>query len=251
MIDLVAADLRRVLWRPLTRALGLIAIIAIGFAGAVLFFHTAKHPFHPLTGLRGGLGDAAAPLALAGFILGASMLGADYTSRAFTTVLTWEPRRHRVLAARAAACAAVTAVAALAVLAILIVSFLPAAFAHGVGPSPTGTGYLSMAALAARCALLTGATSVVGVSLAAVGRSTAAAFAGAGVYLLGVERAVTAIEPSIGRWLLGDDAVSWIAVTPERHTTGHTVIAAGLLLLAVVVAVQALATTALAHRDVI
>jgi hypothetical protein len=257
MIDLLAADVHRILWRPLTRALGVIAIIVTGFVGVVVFFHTTKHPFHPPTGLRGGLGDAAAPLALGGFILGASVLGADCTSRALTTLLTWEPRRQRVLTAQATACAVVTAVAALAALAVLTVALLPTALAHGVGPSPTGTWYLSMAALAVRCALLAAAASIVGVSLAAAGGSTGAALAGAAIYGLVIEQGVIATAPSIGRWLLGSDALSWIAVTrhptiagPGGQTSGHTVVAAGLLLLAVVVVLHTLATTVLNHRDI-
>lgn len=257
MIDLFAADVHRVLWRPLAWALGVVAIVMIGFVGVVVFFHTAKHPFHPVTDLRGALGGAAVPLALAGFTLGASVLGADFASRALTTLLIWEPRRPRVLATRAAACAAVTGVAAMAVLAVLTVALLPAALAHGVGPAPSGAWYLSTAALALRCALLAAAASVVGVSLAAVGGSTAAALAGAGVYFLVIEQAAFTAAPSIGRWLLSTDGLSWIAVTPHPtiagpggHTNGHTVMTAGLLLLAVVVGLQALATTALQHRDI-
>jgi len=255
MTDLFTADVHRVLWRPLVRALGVSAIIVMGCVGVVIFFHTARHPFHTVTDLRGALGGAAVPLALAGFILGASVLGADFASRAFTTLLIWEPRRQRVLAAQAAACAVVTAVAAMAVLAVFAVALLPTAFAHGVGPSPTGTWYLSITALALRCALLAAAASVVGMSLAAIGGSTAAALAGAGVYLLVIEQAAIAAAPSIGRWLLDVDALSWIAVTPRPtvpggHTNGHTVVAAGLLLLTAVAALHALATIVVKHRDI-
>jgi hypothetical protein len=257
VIDLFAADVHRVLWRPLTQALGVIAVVAVGFVGVVNFVHTAKHPFNLLTGFRGGLGDAAAPLALAAFVLGASVLGADLASRAFTTLLTWEPRRQRVLGARAAACASVSAVAALAVLALLTVALLPGALAHGAGPSPTATSYLSAAALGVRCALLAAGASAAGVSLAAIGGSTAAALAGAGVYALVIEQAAMATVPSIGRWLLGIDALSWIAPTrhptiagPGGHTNGHSIPVAGLLLLGVVLALQALSTTVLRHRDI-
>jgi hypothetical protein len=121
-------------------------------------------------------------------------------------------------------------------LAVLTLALLPAAIAHGVGPSPTAGGYLSTASLAVRAALLAAGASVAGVSLAAVGGSTAAALAAAGVYALVIEQAAFAVAPSIGRWLLGSDALSWIAVTrhptiagPGGHTNGHTVIAAGLL----------------------
>jgi len=258
MTDLLAADVHRILWRPLSRALGAAVIAVIAVVGVVVFLRSgARQPFHPLTGLRSGLGDAATPLALAGFILGASLLGADITSRALSTLLMWEPRRPRVLAARAAACAAVTAGSSLAALAVLIVALLPAALAHGVGSAPTGTWYLSMAGLAVRCALLAAAASVLGMSCAAIGRSTAAALVGVGVYLLFVDRTAVLVAPSIGRWLIVADATSWTAVTPHStiagsggDASGHTVLTAGLLLLVGVIALYALATTVLEHRDV-
>jgi ABC-2 type transport system permease protein len=257
MRDLLAADMHRLLWRPLFRALGVISMGVIAGVGVIVFVHSGtKHPFNPVTGLRNGLGAATTPLVLAGFILGASLIGADYPSRALTTLLTWEPRRPRVLASRAMACAAVTAAASLAVLALLLLALLPASFAHGTGPAPTATWYVSTAGLAVRCALLAAAVSVIGVSVAAIGRSTAAALAGAAVYILVVERAAIGVVPSLGRWLVITDAISWIAVSrqstigaPGGHANGHTVVTAGLLLLAGVVVLLGLATTVLKHRD--
>ncbi len=258
MIDLLAADVHRVLWRPLAHALGVISITVIAVVGVVVFVHSGQHPFNPLTGLRGALVDATTPLALAGFVLGASLIGADYASRALTTLLTWEPLRARVLASRAVACAAVTTGASLAVLALVLFALLPAALARSTGPTPTVTWYVSMAGLAVRCALLAAAASVVGMSFATVGRSTAAALGIAGVYIFVVEQAVTNVAPSLGRWLVVVDAISWIAIAahpriagPGGPTNGHTVITAGLFLLALVVALHVLATTVLKHRDII
>jgi hypothetical protein len=256
MIDLLAADVHRVLWRPLVRALGIISITVIGIVGVVVFVHSGQeHPFDPLTGLRNALADAATPLALAGFILGASLLGADYASHALATLLVWEPRRSRVLASRAVACATVTTGASLAILALLLVALLPAALVHGTGPAPTATWYLSVAGLAVRCALLAAAVSVIGVSVAAIGRSTAAALAAAGVYVLVIERTAMGVAPSLGRWLVVADAISWVSLSrqptmPGGHTNGHTVVTAGLLLIAGVVALFGLATAVLKHRDV-
>ena len=151
--------------------------------------HSAKHPFDPITGFRGAFIIAATPLALAGFCLGASLLGADYTSRALTTLLTWEPRRSRVLGARAIACALVTAGLSLATLLALTLALLPTALAHGTGVNLTTSGFASASAAAVRCALLAAAASVAGVSLAALGRSTAAAILALVVYLVVVEQA--------------------------------------------------------------
>jgi ABC-2 type transport system permease protein len=257
MIDLLATDVHRIRWRPLAHALVFIAIMVIAFVGVVVFVHSGKHPFNRLTALRGALVGASAPLALGGFILGASLVGADYASRALTTLLIWEPRRGRVLTSRALACAAVTALAALGVMAVLLLALLPAAIARGTGPAPTLSWYVSLAALAVRCALLAATASAVGMSFATVGRSTAAALGIAAVYIFLIEQAVTNVAPSLARWLVVVDAISWIASTAHGRvgglggpTRGHTVVTAGLLLLAVVVALHAAATVVLKHRDI-
>ena len=258
MIELFAADLQRLLWRPFARALGLAAVILIAVTGVIVFLKSGgTHPFNPLTGLRAASGTAGAALAFAGFVLGASSFGADEASRALTTLLTWEPRRPRVLASRAAACAALTACVSLAVLALLCLALLPAALARGTGAVPTGGWYLSMAGLALRCALLAAVASAIGVSCAAIGRSTLAALAILAVYLIAVERAVFAFEPSVSRWLFLTNAQSWLAIDPRSSVVGpgaqgagHAIVTAGLLLLAVVLALHALATWMLAHQDI-
>jgi len=220
------------------------------------FVHSAKHPFDPVTGFRGAFIIAATPLALAGFCLGASLLGADYTSRALTTLLTWEPRRSRVLGARAIACALVVAGLSLATLLALTLALLPTALAHGTGVNLSASGFASASTAAVRCALLAAAASVAGVSLAALGRSTAAAIAGLVVYLV-VEQAANGVAPSVWRWLIVADALSWMTAGRDisgggrgGSLSGHTVATAGLLLLGAVVVVHALATVVLGRRDI-
>ena len=237
--------MRLVSWRPLPSSR----------SGAIVFVRTgAHHPFDPHTGLRTALEAAAVPLALAGFVLGASLLGADYASRALTTLLTWEPRRLGVLAARATACASFTACSAFAALLVLTAALLPAAFVHGAGRAPSTSWCLSMVGLAVRCALLAGAASVFGMSCAAIGRSTTAALVSVGVYLLIVERTAISVVPSIGRWLLVSDAVSWVAANPHSSiggsgggAAGHAIAVAGLLLLGGVLALYGFANVGLAQ----
>ena len=259
MIDLFAADLHRILWRPFTRALGVVVVIAIAITGVTVFVKSGgRHPFNTFTELPAALGSAAILLTLAGFVLGATLFGADYVSRALTTLLTWEPRRSRVLGARAASCAAVTACASLAALALLCVALLPAALAHGSGASPTGSWSLSMAGLALRCALLAAAVSAIGVSCAAIGRSTPAALAIIAVYWIAAERTALGIGQWLSRWLLVALAQSWVAAGPRSSATsrggqgtGHAIATAGLLLLAAVLALHALATWMLTRRDIV
>jgi len=252
MIDLFAADLHRILWRPFTRALAAVVLVVIAITGVSVYFQTGGgRPFTTLTALPAGLGDAAALLTLAGFVLGATSLGADYASRALTTLLTWEPRRARVLAARAAACATVAACGSLAALALLCVALVPAAIAHGSGAVPTGTWYLSMAALALRCALLAAAVSAIGVACAALGRGTGAALAIAALYLIAVERTASAVGLWLSRWLFVALAQSWVATDPSSTVPGgHAIVTSGLLLLLAVLALLALASWALSRRDI-
>jgi hypothetical protein len=254
MIDLFAADLRRIMWRSMTVVLAVVAVVIIVAIGVIDFQHTAKHPFNLRTGPPNALATFAGPLVLAAFLFGASLLGADYTSRSLTTLLTWEPRRARLLFSRAATCAAVAFVASFAAMALLLSALVPAALAHGTGH---GTAYASLAALATRSALLAAAACAIGVSCAAIGRSTTAAVIGALVYVAVIERAVVTVAPDVGRWLLLNDSLSWIAASPNASNgpggvgQGHTIATAGLLLLVGVVGVHALATLVFRRRDIV
>jgi hypothetical protein len=254
MIDLFAADLRRIQWRPMAFVVALVVIIFTVVVGIVVFVHTGKHPFDTRTGPPNALATATSPLVVVGFIFGASMLGADFTSRSFTTLLTWEPRRARLLFSRAATCAVVTFCASLAALALLVLALLPAAIAHGTGDR---AAYGSMAALATRSALLVATACAIGVSCAAIGRSTTAAVIGAAVYLGVVEQLLASQAPDLGRWLLINDSLSWVAASrnasngPGGVGPGHTIATAGLLLLVGVVVMHALATLVLGRRDVV
>jgi ABC-2 type transport system permease protein len=254
MTDLFAADLRRIMWRSMTPVLAVVAVVIIVAVGVIDFQHTAKHPFDMRTGFPNAFATFTGPLVIAAFIFGASLLGADYASRSLTTLLLWEPRRARLLFSRAATSAAVTFCASLAALALLVLALLPAALAHGTGHS---TAYASVTALAIRSALLAAAACAIGVSCAAIGRSTTAALIGALVYLVVIERALVAVAPDVGRWLLLNDSLSWVAASPNASNgpggvgPGHTIATAGLLLLVGVVGIHALATLVLRRRDIV
>jgi hypothetical protein len=249
--DLFAADLQRILWRPMTRAIGGFGVAVVAAMGVILFLYTAHHPFATRTDLRGAMTDAVLPLAFACYILGASALGADYTSRALTTLLTWEPRRRLVLASRACACALVTAGLTAVILLALILALLPTAIVHGNGGGLDGTWYLSMAAMTLRCVLFTAAMSIIGVSAAAIGRSTTAAVIGIVLYFVLIEYTAVQAAPSLARWLLFTDAASWVGY----HTTlgapaGHSIVTGGLLLAGATAALGAGAARTFERRDV-
>jgi hypothetical protein len=249
--DLLAADLKRILWRPMTRAIGGFGVVLAAAVGTIVFLRTAHHPFATRTALGGIMAFAVIPLGFACYTLGASALGADYTSRALTTLLTWEPRRRLVLASRICACALVTAGLAATILLALILALLPAAIVHGNGGFLDGGWYWSMTAMTLRCVMFTVAMSIIGVSAAAIARSTAAAVIGIVGYFVLIESTAAQVAPSFSRWLLFTDAISWIG----HHTTvgapaGHTVVTGGLLLAGGTAVVWALATMTFERKDV-
>ena len=253
MTDLLAADLQRILWRPMTRGIAGLWAPGVIAVGVIIFVHTARYPFAAGEDMRAAVAAAVIPLAFVGFTLGASALGADYASRALTTLLTWEPRRRLVLASRAGASAMVTAGLTLVLQLALIAALLPSAIAHGAVGVPDFAWYLSMATMMLRCALFTAAMSVLGVSAAAIGRSTAAAVIGIVVYLIAFEYAALEAAPSFARWLLFTDAISWIG--QNSHTTvgapvGHTVLTGGLLVAGGTAALFVVASRTFEHRDV-
>ena len=255
MTNLFAADLQRILWRPMTWILGGVGVLVAAALGAILFFHTARRnqAFVTHIDMRAAVAAAVIPLAFAGYTLGASALGADYPTRALTTLLTWEPRRRIVLASRACASALVTASLTVIILLVLILALLPAAIVHGSGDLPGGSWYWSMAAMTVRGTLFVSAMSVVGVSAAAIGRSTTSALIGIIVYLILIEYTAVQAAPSFARWLLFTDAVSWVG--QNSHTTvgapaGHSVVTGGLLLAGGIAALGALATWTFERRDV-
>jgi ABC-2 type transport system permease protein len=249
--DLFAADLQRVQWRPMTRVIGGFGVAVVAAMGLIMFLYTAHHPFATRADLRGAMADAVLPLAFACYTLGASALGADYTSRALTTLLTWEPRRRLVLASRAGACALVSAGLTAIILLALIVALLPTAIVHGNGGVLDGAWYLSMAAMMLRCVFFTAAVSIIGVSAAAIGRSTTAAVIGIVLYFVLIEYTAVQATPSFSRWLLFTDATSWVGY----HTTmgapaGHTIVTGGLLVVGATAALGAFAAVTFERRDV-
>ncbi len=57
MTELFAADLHRILWRPFTRALGIVVVTAIAIASITVFVKSGgKHPFETLPALPAGFG---------------------------------------------------------------------------------------------------------------------------------------------------------------------------------------------------
>jgi hypothetical protein len=158
-------------------------------------------------GTSGALGFGAVAAVL-GFLIGATWIGAEWSSRSLVALLFWEPRRLRVIGAKAGVLVGATAL--LGVLAqaawLAMVGILEVTAGDG-GRLPAGF-WSHLLALQGRSVLLTVLAALVGFGLANLVRNTGAALGAGFVYFAVVETAVRVLRPTWQPWLLSNDAVA-------------------------------------------
>ncbi len=264
MKALLAGELQRLLARRLVRVLGLLALLAIVLAGVLTFVNTEDistaelssrggfdDPRFHLADLKGILQGTTGPLVVVAWLIGASSIGADWQSRTITTILTWEPRRGRVLVAKAAASAVVACGFALLAGALLSAALLPSAYLHGTTAGTGGTFGRSLAGVALRSTALIAIASTLGFAVASIGRNTAAALGIGFGYFLVFENVVGGFLEDYRRWLLLGNAIVLVAGEDEGgEVVGRTVLQAGVHLTLVALALFAAAALLFRRRDV-
>lgn len=193
----------------------------------------------------------ASLLMICGMGAGASMIGADWKYGTITTQLTWETRRVRLFAAKVLA----AGIAAFAISATLMAAFCvllyPFFATKGVTTGMDADWYLSLAGFIARNGLLTAIGAVLGLSLAMLMRSTAAAIVVVLVYLAVLENLLRAWKPHWAEWMIGDNIA--VLLTGEQLETvdwEKTVIAAGLTLIGYVGLIAVAAGATFQRRDI-
>jgi len=250
-------EVRRALRRRIVWVLLALAVLGCVVAGVIAFSTSAGKSLaelrlddeHPAILEEWWVDDGgilvlgALLLPLGGLIGGASVAGAEWKAGTIVTVLTWEPRRVRVHAARTAAAAVCAAVLAFALQLVLEAALLPAVLVNGTTAGVDGGWFVSVAGLMARISLVTALAAAVGVGLATLGRNTAAALAVAWGWMVIGENAIRAYKPSLGEHLLGNNAgavLTWDTISGADFRRGPGAALATLVLYAaVVVAVAA------------
>ncbi|MGH8972375.1 MAG: hypothetical protein ACRD0C_04145 [Acidimicrobiia bacterium] len=228
-MNLLVVEARRALHRRAVWTLLGIAGAGIAIAGVVAFFDSADldlarlraqgelHPavmtswWVPGTG-DGALTVAAIFLAVGGLIGGAVVVGGEWKAGTVGTLLTWEPRRRRLHAARLGACGILAWLLAFALQAVFLAAFLPAVAFHGSTGGADGAWALALVGALARVAVIAALAAVLGGAVATAGRSTAAALVVAGGWLAVAEAMLRAWKPGISRHLLAENAgivITW------------------------------------------
>jgi hypothetical protein len=184
-------------------------------------------------------------------VLGASAIGAEYRAGTVTTILTWEPRRVRLLAARIGAVALVSVGLFLLVSAVFIGGWALGASIAGSTAGADGEFWRELLAVVGRGTVLAVALPVISASLATLGRNTAAALGIWFGYLVAVEGIFATNVKATTPWMLTISSASfygWEQINANEHTVTP---GAGTLHVALyVLVVGTLAFAAFARRDV-
>ena len=144
--------------------------------------------------------------ALLAFLLSASAIGAEWNSGMFASLLTWEPRRPRVLLAKTAACVLFFTIVGALIIGYQLLSAAALAQTRGSFVGMTGPVTHELAGLVGRGVGLVALTAAAGAALAGIARSTAGAMAILGGYLVVVELGARNMLNGDTRWLLSTNA---------------------------------------------
>ena len=266
MIAALGVELRRAQARRLYRVLVLVALLGITVIALAAFLssepdtpnaYSAGDIWAGFEDADGDTGDAntlgqTTPLfLLMGLLGGASFVGAEYKAGTTTTLLTWEPRRVRVMTAKLLAAAIVAALSYVALQVVLGASLLPVVRIRGADTGLDSEFYRLVGGLLLRGGLLTGVCAVLGASIAALGRNTTAAVAVVLGYIAVAEPILRGLRPGWAPWFLIENIV--IVVSGGAQSVPHTSRSAASALILVVLYVGAVAAVAVGvfrRRDV-
>lgn len=162
--------------------------------------------------------------------IGASFVGAEWHTGSMTTLLTWEPRRLRVLAAKAIAIAAVAFVVTIGLQVVLSLVLTLVAVTRGDTAETGGAWLRSVVGSGLRISATASGASVMGLAVAMIGRNVSAALGGIFVYVAVIEGILRGVRMKLGLWLLGDNVGVFITGRPRTYfdeTTVNTAVTEG------------------------
>lgn len=246
MTGLLASEFRRFGSRRLVRVVtGLLALAVV--VATVIVLLRAEFRLRTIPDVLMGTSFV---LVVVGWLFGGSFVGAEWHAGTMTTLLTWEPRRVRVMAAKALA--ALVSVFAITVTtqALLAAGLAIDAVAAGSTAGADAGTFATTAGVALRVALLSTIFAGVGFGIASIGRNTAAALGVGFGYLVIVENLVRGLRPGWAPWLLTDNAGLFVIGDPSGFAIGRSTLGAGVYLATVALLVVLVAAAAFRTRDV-
>jgi ABC-2 type transport system permease protein len=145
---------------------------------------------------------------LLGFVIGTSFIGAEWASGTMASLLTWEPRRIRVLVAKLAAPIVVLVIVGVVAIALGLGGAWLIAATRGTTADTTSHAVNLTIGRGARGLLLIGLLTGAGCAIAGFTRHTVAALVATVAYLVIVESILRGLLPGWFRWFLTSNAAA-------------------------------------------
>ncbi|MBC8365678.1 MAG: hypothetical protein H8E59_11820 [Actinobacteria bacterium] len=215
-------------------------------------------PYPGLQGIVGAIGMTVA--LLFGGIVGASFLGAEYRYGTIEQVLLWEPRRHRLLAAKYIVVFLGSALITMFAIACFSAALWPAAVWRGSTSGVDGRFWLDLASVIGRTGVVAGLFGIIAATVALVTKHTTAAILGMLGYNIVAGIAIAIWLQRFYRWDPLQNAIAFITEGDAGklvklngwHETvySHTYLAAGALLAAYAAGFAAVGFVVFRRRDV-
>jgi ABC-type transport system involved in multi-copper enzyme maturation permease subunit len=244
---LLVSEFLRFRSRRLFQVASALAVLGILVAGAIVF-GTQSYDLVTLPDVFLGTSFV---FVILGWLFGASFVGAEWHAGTVTTLLTWEPRRTRVIVAKMVA--AVVSVFVLTLVLQLVLGGVLAvdAATQGSTAGADGAWAAEAAGVGVRVALLSSIFAGVGFGIASIGRNTAAALGVGFGYLVIVENLVRGLRPAWAPWLLTENAGLLLIGDPaDFPLLDRSVVGAGIYLAAVATLLLVAAAAQFRVRDV-
>jgi ABC-type transport system involved in multi-copper enzyme maturation permease subunit len=154
------------------------------------------------------------------WLVGASFIGAEWRHGTITTLLTWEPRRIRLMLAKVAAVALFGFVVSLLIQLAVAAAVAPSAYAFGTTAGADSAWLWDLIQQSLRIAGVGAVMGAVGFALASLGRNTAAALGVGFAYVVVVENLIRALKPGWQPWFFSDNAAVLITADPSILAQG-------------------------------
>ncbi len=172
-------------------------------------------PAFDVNDIGGLLRGTSINLIVIGWLVGASLAGAEWAAGTMTTLLTWEPRRIRVLLAKLIAAIITVLVLTLALQLFLAGALWLLAATRGANMPDPGLWSGIFGSLL-RVSALAAVAGVFGMAIAMYTRSVTAAMASGFIYLAVIEGLIRGYRPGLAHYLIGDNAAAWVSGRPFR-----------------------------------
>ncbi|HEU0129612.1 MAG TPA: hypothetical protein VFQ85_01300 [Mycobacteriales bacterium] len=227
MTRLLRAELLRLTSRRLGRILALV-LLGIVLLVEIRIFAVSRPELppgafsDPRLYARDALPAAATAVAVGcaimGFVLGASYSGAEWHNGTMQALLFWEPRRGRVLLAKAVALVAVVVAFTVALQVVVWGLTYFVAATRGTTEGLTGSVHNAVLLRMLRGLFLVSVTSLLGFAVAGLTRVTGAALGAAFVYFAIIEQLIVGLRPGLFPYAVSANLSAFMAQHVELPT---------------------------------